>query len=86
MPAEIRELGSQGSSNLLARYITQERHRQTGRTCHFAARRLLIRPASLTAVQQEVLAAAFPEMTGLVGLVSSFEGPLPTAQDKEDIF
>jgi hypothetical protein len=33
---EIRELGYQGSSNLLVRYINQGRWKGTGRTCHRA--------------------------------------------------
>ena len=59
---EIRELGYPGSSNLLVRYITQGRaeadrpHPSPRR----AARLLLTRPASLTAGQQEVLAASPP--------------------------
>jgi transposase len=74
---EIRELGYQGSSNLLVRYITQGRveadrpHLSPRR----AARLLLTRPASLTGGQHETLAglaAACPEMTALSGLISSF--------------
>jgi transposase len=74
---EIRELGYQGSSNLLVQYITQGRveadrpHLSPWR----ASRLLLTRPASLTAGQHEVLAglaAACPEMTALAGLVRSF--------------
>ena len=73
---EIRELGYQGSSNLLVRYITQGRveadrpHLSSRR----AARLLLTRPASLTASQHETLAglAACPEMTALASLVRSF--------------
>ena len=74
---EIRELGYQGSSNLLVRYLTQGRaeadrpHLSPRR----AARILLTQPASLTPRQQERLtglAAACPEMTALAGLVRSF--------------
>jgi hypothetical protein len=74
---EIRELGYQGSPNLLVRYITQGRaeadrpHLSPRR----AARILLTRPASLTPGQQEILAglaAACPEMTALASLVPSF--------------
>jgi transposase len=74
---EIRELGYQGSSNLLVRYITQGRveadrpHLSPRR----AARLLLTRPASLAPGQHETLAglaAACPEMTALAGLISSF--------------
>jgi transposase len=74
---EIRELGYQGSSNLLARYINQGR--LDGDRPHLsprrAARTLLTRPSRLTAGQQETLAeltAACPEMTALASLVTSF--------------
>jgi transposase len=74
---EIRELGYQGSSNLLVRYISQgrveaDRPRLSPRR---AARLLLTRPAGLTARQHETLTgitAACPEMAGLAGLISSF--------------
>jgi transposase len=74
---EIRELGYQGSSNLLVRYITQGRveadrpHLSPRR----AARLLLTRPDSLTPGQHRTLAditAACPEMTALAGLIGSF--------------
>ena len=74
---EIRELGYQGSSNLLVRYINQGRaerdrpHLSPRR----AARILLTRPDRLTAGQHETLAgieAACPEMTALARLVRSF--------------
>jgi len=74
---EIRELGYQGSSNLLVRYINQGR--VEGDRPHLsprrAARLLLTRPAGLTARQHETLAgitAACTEMTALAGLISSF--------------
>ena len=74
---EIRELGYQGSSNLLVRYINQGR--LDGDRPHLsprrAARTLLTRPDRLTAGQQETLAgltAACPEMTALASLVTSF--------------
>ena len=74
---EIRELGYQGSSNLLVRYINQGR--AEGDRPHLsprqAARILLTRPDGLTARQAETLAgieAACPEMTALAGLVRSF--------------
>ena len=74
---EIRELGYQGSSNLLVRYINQGR--LEGDRPHLsprqAARILHTRPDGLTASQQETLAgieAACPEMTALAGLVRSF--------------
>jgi transposase len=74
---EIRELGYQGSSNLLVRYINQGRldsdrpHLSPRR----AARILLTRPDRLTAGQHETLAglaAACPEMTALTSLITSF--------------
>ena len=83
---EIRELGYQGSSNLLVRYITQGRaeadrpHLSPRR----AARLLLTRPATLTTGQQEILAglaAACPEMTGLADLVRSFAALLAPHPD-----
>jgi len=74
---EIRELGYQGSSNLLVRYINQGR--LDGDRPHLSPRRaariLLTRPDRLTAGQQETLAgltAACPEMTALASLVTSF--------------
>jgi transposase len=74
---EIRELGYQGSSNLLVRYINQGR--LEGDRPHLSPRRaariLLTRPDRLTAGQHETLAgltAACPEMTALTSLVTSF--------------
>jgi transposase len=74
---EIRELGYQGSSNLLVRYINQGR--AEGGRPHLsprqAARILLTRPDRLTAGQQQTLPgleAACPEMTALASLVRSF--------------
>ena len=75
---EIRELGYQGSSNLLVRYINQGR--VEGDRPHLsprrAARLLLTRPAPASpAGQHETLAgitAACTEMTALAGLISSF--------------
>ena len=74
---EIRELGYQGSSNLLVRYINQGR--AEGDRPHLsprqAARILLTRPDRLTAGQHETLAelaAACPEMTALASLTASF--------------
>ena len=68
---EIRELGYQGSSNLLVRYITQGRV-ESDRP-HLSSRRvarlLLTRPAALSDAQQALLGtltAACPEMTSLV--------------------
>ena len=74
---EIRELGYPGSSNLLARYITQGRveadrpHLSPRRV----ARLLLTRPTGLTGRQTVLLAAlaaACPEMTALASLIRSF--------------
>ena len=74
---EIRELGYQGSSNLLVRYVNQGR--LDGDRPHLsprqAARILLTRPDRLTAGKNETLAgieAACPEMTAVAGLVRSF--------------
>lgn len=78
---EIRELGYQGSSNLLVRYLTQGRaeadrpHLSSRR----AARLLLTRPAALTAGQHETvadLASSCPEMSALASLVRFFAGLL----------
>ena len=74
---EIRELGYQGSSNLLVRYLTQGRAEgdQPHLSPRRAARLLLTRPATVTAGQREVIAgltAACPEMTALAGLIGSF--------------
>jgi transposase len=74
---EIRELGYQGSSNLLVRYLNQgradaERPHLSPRK---AARILLTRPDNRTGSQRESagrLAAACPEMKALDELVSSF--------------
>jgi transposase len=74
---EIRELGYQGSSNLLVRYINQGR--AEGDRPHLsprqAARILLTKPDALTAGQNQTLtelAAACPEMTALATLIASF--------------
>jgi hypothetical protein len=74
---EIQELGYQGSSNLLVRYINQGR--AEGGRPHLSPRRaarvLLTRPDRLTAGQHETLArltAACPEMTALTSLITSF--------------
>ena len=74
---EIRELGYQGSSNLLVRYISQGR--LDGARPHLpprrAARILLTRPGNLTAGQHETLVrltAACAEMTTLASLITSF--------------
>jgi transposase len=74
---EIRDLGYQGSSNLLVRYITQGRV-ESDRP-HLSSRRvarlLLTRPAALSEAQQALLSkltTACPEMTSLAGLIQSF--------------
>jgi hypothetical protein len=74
---EIRELGYQGSSNLLVRYINQGR--LDGGRPHLsprrAARLLLTRPDHLTGGQQETLAriqAACPEMSTLASCIRDF--------------
>src|SRR5215471_14124619 len=74
---EIRELGYQGSSNLLVRYINQGR--ADGDRPHLSPRRaariLLTRPDRLTAGQHQTLAgltAARPQMTALTSLITSF--------------
>ena len=66
-----------GAANLLVRYINQSR--VEGDRTHLSpcgtTRLLLAMPASLTAGQHETLAgitAAWTEMTGLAGLISSF--------------
>jgi transposase len=74
---EIRELGYQGSSNLLVRYINQGRldSDRPHLSPRQASRILLTRPDRLTAGQAETLAgiqAACPQMTALAGLVRSF--------------
>jgi transposase len=74
---EIRELGYQGSSNLLVRYINQGR--LDSDRPHLSPRRaagiLLTRPDRLTAGQHETLGeltTACPEMTALASLITSF--------------
>ncbi len=74
---EIRELGYQGSSNLLVRYITQGRVEsdRPHLSSRHVARLLLTRPAALSDAQQALLSnltAACPEMTSLAGLIRSF--------------
>ncbi|MGH3448113.1 MAG: ISL3 family transposase, partial [Nocardioidaceae bacterium] len=70
---EIRELGYQGSANLLTRYLNQGRaeDKQQHLSPRRAARLLLSRPDSLTDRQRErldQLAIACPEITALHGL------------------
>jgi transposase len=81
---EIRELGYQGSSNLLVRYLSQGR--AEGDRPHLSPRRaariLLTKPDNLTAGQTETLAGltvACPEMTAPASLVTSFAALLTPA-------
>ena len=74
---EIRELGCQGSSNLLVRYINQGR--ADSDRPHLAPRKaaqlLLTKPENLTDGQRETaarLSAACPEMKALASLIRSF--------------
>jgi transposase len=74
---EIRQLGYQGSSNLLVRYITQGRVEsdRPHLSPRSVARLLLTRPDALSDGQRALLSeltAACPEMTSLAGLVGSF--------------
>lgn len=82
---EIRELGYQGSANLLTRYLSQGRAEDD--RAHLsprrAARLLLSRPDTLTAGQQERLdqvAVACPEITALHTLVGAFAALLKPAE------
>ena len=86
---EIRELGYQGSSNLLVRYITQGRV-ESDRP-HLSSRRvarlLLTRPAALSDAQQALLGtltAACPEMTSLAGLIRSFAALLKPIRKRRE--
>lgn len=78
---EIRELGYQGSSNLLVRYLNQGRA-DTDRphlSPRKATRLLLTRPGNLTEQQRETatrLSSACPEMTALASLIGSFAAML----------
>lgn len=74
---EIRGQGTQGSSNLLTRYLNQGRadDERPHLSPRRAARLLLTRPDRLTPGQQERLdhlAAACPEVTGALGLIQAF--------------
>ncbi len=82
---EIRELGYQGSANLLTRYLNQGRaeDKQQHLSPRRAARLLLTRPANLTDRQRErldQLAGACPEITALRGLVDAFAALLTPGQ------
>ena len=74
---EIRELGYQGSSNLLIRYVNQGRadSDRPHLAPRKAARLLLTRPGNLTDGQRETvmrLSSACPEMKALASLIGSF--------------
>jgi transposase len=78
---EIRELGYQGSSNLLVRYINQGR--ADAERPHLAPRKvaqlLLTKPENLTDRQRETatrISSACPEMNALASLIRSFAAML----------
>ncbi|SDB80407.1 Transposase [Raineyella antarctica] len=82
---EIRELGYQGSANLLYRYLNQGRAEDD--RAHLsprrAARLLLTRPDKLTTSQQErlgQLAGACPQITAALSLVGAFAALLKPDQ------
>jgi transposase len=86
---EIRELGYQGSSTLLVRYINQGRadSDRPHLAPRKAARLLLSKPDSLTAGQHETaarIAAACPQMTALASLVRSFAAMLVPDPGNDD--
>jgi transposase len=86
---EIRELGYQGSSNLLVRYLNQGRA-DSGRP-HLAPRKaaqiLFTNPDNLTDAQRETatrLSSACPEMKALASLIRSFAAMLDPDPANED--
>ena len=86
---EIRELGYQGSSNLLVRYLNQGR--ADSDRPHLAPRKaaqlLLTKPGNLTDRQNETatrLASACPEMKALASLIRSFAALLDPDPGNED--
>ncbi|MEU5845391.1 ISL3 family transposase [Saccharopolyspora shandongensis] len=86
---EIRELGYQGTSNLLYRYLNQGRHLDD--QPHLSPRRatllLLTEPQNLTTEQtatRDRLTAACPEITELATLIGSFAALLKPADDNDD--
>jgi transposase len=86
---EIRELGYQGSSNLLVRYLNQGRHLddQPHLSPRRATRLLLTRPQALTGEQdatRDRIASACPEMTDLAAPIGSFAALLRPADGNED--
>lgn len=81
---EIKALGYKGSLNLLYRYITQGRVEsdRPAMSPRRVARYLLTRPDQLSEQQREYadnLTSAFPEMTAIAGLISSFAALLTPA-------
>ena len=86
---EIRELGYQGSSNLLVRYVNQGR--ADSDRPHLAPRKaaqiLLTRPENMTDGQRETatrIASACPEMNALASLIRSFAAMLDPDPGNED--
>ena len=87
---EIRELGYQGSSDLLVRYLNQGR--ADSDRPHLAPRKaaqlLLTKPENLTGTQRETatrISSACPEMKALASLIRSFAAmldPDPGNKDK----
>ena len=87
--AEIKQLGYQGSLNLLYRYITQGRaegDRPPVSPRRFA-RLMLTRPENLTGTQRELcheLTTACPEMIETAGFVRSFAAFLTPREDNAE--
>ena len=86
---EIRELGYQGSSNLLVRYVNQGR--ADSDRPHLAPRKaaqlLLTRPENMTDAQRETATriwSACPEMNALASLIRSFAAMLDPDPGNED--
>jgi transposase len=86
---EIRELGYQGSSNLLVRYLNQGR--ADSDRPHLAPRKaaqlLLTRPENMTDGQRETatrISSACPEMNALASLIRSFAAMLDPDPGNED--
>lgn len=86
---EIRELGYQGSSNLLHRYLNQGRHLddQPHLSPRRANRLLLTEPQNLTTEQASTcdrFTSSCPEMTELAVLIDSFAKLLKPADDNDE--
>lgn len=86
---EIRDLGYQGSSNLLVRYLNQGRHLddQPHISPRRATRLLLTRPQALAGEQaatRDRIASACPAMTDLAALIRSFAVLLRPADGNDD--